>query len=132
MKFLDTNILLRYLLADDKKQSPAARNFFSKVEKGEEEVRITPLVLAEVVYFLERNLFSRKKIAKIILKILSSPFIFLEDKEDFEKIFKIYTEENIDFVDAYHAVYCHKNNIKEVISFDRDFDKTKIVKRKKP
>jgi predicted nucleic-acid-binding protein len=132
MKFLDTNVFLRYLLGDDKKQSLAAKRFFSRLEKGKEEIKTTVLVIAEIVYFLEKNAFPRQKIAKVMLHMISSPFIFLEGKEYLAAVFKLYSEKHIDFVDAYHAVYCQMNKMKNIISFDRDFDKVNFLQRKTP
>lgn len=131
-KLLDTNVILRYLLADHPSHSRKAKDFFHRLAKGEEEVIISPLTVMETVYFLEKFNHKKGEIAERILAIVNLTAIDKKEKEQYREIFDLYKNLNIDFVDAYHAVYCAKNNIKEIVSFDRDFDKVKMVRREEP
>src|SRR3989338_4694629 len=45
---------------------------------------------------------------------------------DFDK------EQNIDFIDAYHAAYASLKSFDVIYSYDKDFDKVKGVKRIEP
>lgn len=131
-KFLDTNIVLRYLLADHPKQSPRAKEFLERVEKGEEKVITTPLVIAEAVYVLESTGADRKKISQALSKIISLPGLQIAGKQNFAKAFSLYQKKNIDFVDAFHAVFAKEKGLKEVVSFDKDFDRVAGLSRKEP
>lgn len=131
-KFLDTNIVLRYLLADHPIQSPKAKRFLEKIEKGEEKVVTTPLVIAEVVYVLESTGASRQKISKALLKIISLRGLQVTNKRSFPHAFSVYEKKNIDFVDAYNAVYAKEKGIREIVSFDKDFDKLPGLERIEP
>lgn len=131
-KFLDTNIILRYLLADHPKQSPKAKKFLEKVERDEEKVITTALVIAEAVYVSESTGAGRKKISEALLKIIGLPGLQLANKQNFAKVFALYQKKNIDFVDAYHAVFAWQKGLKEIISFDKDFDKVAGLVRKEP
>jgi len=131
-KFLDTNIILRFLLADDKNQSAAAKTFFNRLIKEKELVEISVLVIAEVIYFLEKILDNRKKIAISILAIINLPAVIIEEKEILEEALSLYQKYRIDFVDCYHAAYCQAKKIRSIVSFDRDFDKISFLKRQEP
>ena len=131
-KFLDTNVILRYLLADHIDQSPKAKRFLEKIERGEEKVVITPLVIAEVVYVLESTGASRQKISKALLKIISLRGLQIANKRILDEVFSVYQKKNIDFVDAYNAVYAKEKGIREIVSFDKDFDKVAGLERKEP
>lgn len=51
-KIIDTNIILRFLLADDEKQFLKAKAFIQKLEYGEDEALLPEIVFAEVVWVL--------------------------------------------------------------------------------
>jgi len=53
-RFLDTNVIVRFLLNDEKNQAKKAKDFFETTVKNKEKLVITPLVLAEVIYVLEK------------------------------------------------------------------------------
>lgn len=131
-QFLDTNIILRYLLADHPEQSPKAKEFLEKVERGEEKVITTALVIAEAVYVLESTGAGRKKISQALSKIISLPGLQIVGKQNFAKAFSLYQKKNIDFADAYHAVFARQKGLREIVSFDKDFDKVAGLVRKEP
>lgn len=53
--FLDTNVILRHLLADHPTLSPAAREILRQVEDGELEVWTSDLAIAEIVFVLSNR-----------------------------------------------------------------------------
>ena len=53
--FLDTNVILRHLLADHPEQSPAATAFLERIEQGEIKVFTADTVIFEAVFTLERH-----------------------------------------------------------------------------
>ena len=52
-RFLDTNILLRYLTRDDPVKAEPALAVLVRVERGEEKVITSPLVIFETVFTLQ-------------------------------------------------------------------------------
>ena len=57
-RFLDTNILLRYLTRDDEEKARRALALLLRVERGEEEVVTSPMVVFETIFTLQRYLSS--------------------------------------------------------------------------
>lgn len=55
MRGLDTNVLVRYLAADDPRQTRAAEKLISDCRQKEESLFISILVLCELVWVLDRS-----------------------------------------------------------------------------
>ena len=53
-KIIDTNVILRFFLADDEKQFPGACEFIQALEAGNDEALLTEMVFAEVVWVLQK------------------------------------------------------------------------------
>lgn len=52
MRFLDTNVILRYLTGDDQARAQACYELFQRVQRGEEELATCETIAAEVIYVL--------------------------------------------------------------------------------
>jgi len=76
---IDTNVLLRYLLDDDDKQSPKAKILIN----GEHKVLVTDVVLTETVWVLKgkRYQVSKEIIVDIIHALFAEPNIQFEDAQ---------------------------------------------------
>lgn len=74
---IDTNVLLRYLLADDKIQSFKAETLI----KGNEVVLVTDVVLVETVWTLKGKKYqlSNTDLAKVIQALFKEPNIRFEN-----------------------------------------------------
>jgi len=131
--FIDTNIFLLHLTGEPEDQAQKATAFFEKIERGELKVVTTLAVMFEVVFTLERYYKIKKtEIRDLVLPLLELPDVKIEAKQSLHKIFNIYVDKNISFVDAYHAVFMEKEGLTEVVSFDHDFDRIEDVKRVEP
>ena len=133
IQFLDTNILLRHLLADLPKQSQAATAYFNRIEKGEVKVRISELVVFETVFTLERYYKQTKaKIREVILPLIELPNIVLPGKKRLRETFDLYVNLNLPFADSYHAILMKHLKLGEIITFDREFDRISGITRVLP
>ena len=76
---IDTNVLLRYLLADDTKQANKA----SSIINGQEEVLVTDIVLVETIWTLKGKKYKLDKnaIIDVINALFSEPNIRFEDQQ---------------------------------------------------
>ncbi|MCL5256341.1 MAG: PIN domain-containing protein [Chloroflexi bacterium] len=131
--FLDTNILLRHLLADHPEQSPRATAFLQRVEDGEAEVYTSDTVVFELVFTLQRLYKQPKdKITKAVLPLIELPGVILPGKRRYRAVFDLFVDLNLPFADAYHAVLMKHLRTQEIISFDRDFERINGVHRLEP
>ena len=131
--FLDTNILLRHLLDDHPEQSPRATAYLARVEAGDVRVRIAETVVFETVFTLQRQYgHSRAAIRDTLLPLIDLPGIILPGKRRFRRVFDLYVDLNLPFVDAYHAVLMDDLGLTEIVTFDREFDRVPGVTRLEP
>lgn len=130
MIFLDTNIILRFILKDHPTYSPKAEAIIEKVDKGEIEVYISWPTILEVVFVLQNSIkLPKKEVTKKLLPIFHSENVNLEQKSLLDTIFSYYVEKNISLTDAYNAALMQKKKVEQIYSFDSDFDKFTKIKR---
>jgi len=92
-------------------------------------------VIAEVIYVLSSpSLYNlpRDKTSSLLLPIINLKGIKLPQKRLYIKALDIYSSKNIDFEDALIVAYMERRKIKEIYSYDRDFDKVEELKRLEP
>ncbi len=86
--------------------------------------------MAEIVYVLLKVYkLERTEIKDKILPIVTLKNIKMERKDIVPLTFEIFTVKNVDFEDAYLVALMKKKQIKEIYSFDEDFDKFPQVRR---
>lgn len=133
MKFLDANIILRYLTGDIPSEALKCHRLFKDVSEGKETLFTNILVIAEVLWVLSSGYkFARAKVIEGIQKIINTPNIHIEDKEIIFRALDIFETHNIDFIDACNAAVMRHKGINSIYSYDRHFDRIKEIKRLKP
>lgn len=131
--FLDTNVILRHLLADDPEQSPRATAFLMQVEEGSVRVCTADTVVFEAVFTLERRYrLTKDRIREALLPLLQLSGVVLPGKRQYEDVFSLYVELDLPFADAYHAVLAKRSEEPQVVSFDRHFDRIPGITRIEP
>lgn len=130
--FIDTNVFLRFLLADHKTQSPLAQKLFIDAKNGKIKLITHSLVIAEIIFTLDSffNLSKEDIIEKINIILLFNELEIMEKNVLLQSI-TFYKRKSIDFIDAFIAAYAFKNKI-DICSFDQDFQKIKEVKKIDP
>lgn len=132
-RFLDTNILLRYLTRDDENKAQLALNLLIRVEQGEEKVITSSLVIFETVFTLQSFYkVPRQRIKELVLPVIALRGLHLPDKTVYYQAFDFYTTRNISFADAYNAAYMFYEEISSIYSWDTDFDKIDSITRVEP
>jgi len=133
MRFLDTNLLIRYFTRDDEEKAQKVLKLLKRVERGEERVIISPLVLFEIVFTLQSFYeVPREKIKELLSPVIELRGLKLSDKEVYQSALNIYVKKNISFTDAFNTAFAIKKGIKEIYSYDEDFDKIKGIRRVVP
>jgi predicted nucleic acid-binding protein len=132
-RFLDTNVLLRYFTNDDPAKAQAALALLQRVERGDERVIVSPMVVFEVVFTLQRGYkMPKADIRRLFWRILALRDVQLAEKAIFKAAFDLYVDKNISFADAYHAAWMQRRNVTEVYSWDREFDRVPGLTRIEP
>jgi len=133
MRFIDTNLFLRYFTRDDEKKADDVLKLLKKVERNEEKVTTSPLVIFELVFTLESYYkVPRKEIKKLLQPLLNLRGLRLDFRDVFESALELYSQEKLSFADAFNACFMQKREIKEIYSFDEDFDQVEGIDRVVP
>lgn len=128
---IDTNIVLRYLLADVKKQADEAKQRIGRAKKGKICLRLTTEVMVETVYVLEKIYrVPREKIADLLQSFVKFKYIEVEKRKVLIEAFERYRITGYDLVDLLLYVQARQEGNKvEVWSFDKDFKKIRKIAR---
>ena len=133
MKFLDANIILRYLTNDLPVEGLKCEQLLREVAKGREVVFTNILVIAEVIWVLFSGYrFPKNKVIAGIQKIANTPNIYFDDKELILFALYLFEKNNIDFIDAYNAAVMEHKGISAIYSYDKHYDQIKDIKRIEP
>ena len=125
---VDANLILRFLTGEPENHAEAAAEFFRQGESGKFAVRISPIVVAEVVFVLTGKIYgcSREDVAVQLTQFLSNPAFKVVESEMLVKALELFKTCNVDFADAYLAADALVSGA-SVVSFDRDFTKFKGI-----
>lgn len=133
LRFLVTNILLRYLTRDDEHKARAALALLQRIERGEERVITTQAVIFETVFILQRFYkVSRAEIRELVLPIVMLCGVQIPNKPLYEEAFDLYVAQNISLPDAWNGVFMRARGMTEIYSWDTDFDAMTWLTRIEP
>ena len=100
MKGLDTNVLVRYLVKDDRKQAEKASAYLRKAAAAGQDCFINTIVLCELVWVLESAYgYDRREIADVLEKILMTKQFEIESKDIVHQAVQEYRQGRGDLAD---------------------------------
>lgn len=136
MKFVDSNIFIRFLAGDDPQKSAACRAFWQQVEQSQEVATTTEAVIAEVCYVLSSpRLYhlSQDQVAARLRPLLGLPGLKLAHKHSFLRALDLYAEHSfLDFEDALQASHMERLGVQQILSYDTHFDRLPGITRLEP
>ena len=129
--FIDANIFVIAAIGKDRK-AWACRNYLARVESGEQRATTSVLVLHEVLKSLENHTDREKAMAKAkrfatmqnlrVCEVTQGHFL------DSLEFFRLGLEPR----DALHVAVALGNSVETILSYDKDFDAVKSIKRVEP
>ena len=133
MRFLDTNIFIRFLTDDVPEKVDACEEIFKKAVEKQETLFTTDLVIAEIVWVLESFYeLPKNEVQDKVEKILNTPNLICPHKDLILSALVLYSEKNIDYIDAYNALILKENGIEELYSYDKHYDRIDWLTRLEP
>jgi predicted nucleic-acid-binding protein len=118
---IDTNLLVRYVMQDDVKQSKIADKFFASLsEVSQEQGYLSVVVIVETVWVLE-SIFklTHDQISQLLLQLLQSPELKIDHAVLVAKAAKLY-QQGADFADALISLIADDAGCTNTATFDRD------------
>lgn len=129
-RFLDTNILLRYFTNDEEAKARRVLALLERVERNEERVATSLLVVSETVFTLERAYkVSKHRTSEMVRDVISLPGVQLPAKALCIAALELHAAKDISFVDAYNSIDMQARGLTEIYTWDTDFDRLPDVTR---
>jgi len=115
MIYLDANVILRYLLADETGQHSTSKSIID----GTQDLFILDGVILEVIYVLTKTYgIHRKQASQVLIELFEQKRFFFESKELILEALNIYKKRNLDFIDCMLCA-CKKLRDAEIFTFDK-------------
>jgi predicted nucleic acid-binding protein len=132
-KFIDTNIFLRYLTGDDPRKFERCRELFKRALEKKILLLTSDMVIAEIIWTLHSFYkVPKEEIIEKVTIIINTPNLKIPNKKLIFEVLALFGQKNIDYIDAYNAVFLKNNGCSEIYSYDRDFDRLEDIKRIEP
>lgn len=135
MRFVDTNIFLRYLTNDEPFKAQQCFQLFQQAGRQECLLTTSEAVIAEVVYMLSsRQVYNltHKEVANRLLPLLHIPGLKLPYRGIVLRAVELYGTYPIDFEDCLSIAHMEKQKLTDIYSYDQDFDQMANIKRLEP
>ena len=126
MAWLDTNVVVRFLTRDPTALAGRADRLLAKAEAGEIALRLTPVVVAEIVWVLRSRYAHRpEEIAAALGAFLRADGILADERDGLLEALDVMVEQRVSFPDAYVAVSARRAE-EPVCTFDKDFERLDV------
>lgn len=124
MKALDTNVLVRFLVRDDKKQAETVYRLFKRAESRNDPFFVPLLVVLETIWVLESVYeISREEIRASLQKLLLMPILIFEAQSALQRTLSSAQTNKIDLADLLIAHSAKFSNCDGVLTFDKKASK---------
>jgi len=109
MTYVDTNILLRWLLGDHKELSTKAEKLVQATAPG--SLLITDVVVAEIVYVLRGTGRDREQTSEALLLLERTDAFRYENKDLIVEVIRLLTNLRLDFADCYLLARARRDEV---------------------
>jgi len=117
---LDTNVLVRYLTQDDKKQSAKANALIENELTAQIPGYVALVTLVEVVWVLESCYDQPKEsLLDVLHALLTTRQLVVEKADNVYMAMKRFSKGNADFSDALITILSEQEGCSRVVTFDK-------------
>jgi predicted nucleic acid-binding protein len=123
---IDANVMIRFLLADHPRLSPAAKSVFLKAQNGKLRIYLDEVIVAEVVWTLSSFYkIKRKDIGEKLEKLISQDWIINPKKDLILSSLSLFVSHNLDYIDCWIYVVAKDTKL-SLETFDKDLKRLKF------
>jgi predicted nucleic-acid-binding protein len=127
MKSLDTNIVVRFLVNDDKKQGEKVKALFQDAERKGASFLITTPVLLELLYVLDYVYeFERADILEALDLMTSMPVLTFENIESVQNLLETGKKSKTELEDLLIALVSREAGCETTLTFDKKAAKSDL------
>ena len=119
MKAIDTNVLIRFLMKDDERQSEAVYLIFKDAEEKRQELWVPLVVILETLWVLDSAYdIPRPEIVDTIDTLLQMPVLKFETQPALQQFVNLARDTNLDLSDLLIAVSAKYSGADRILTFD--------------
>lgn len=120
---IDTNVLIRFLRADHPELSPKAKEIFLRAQKGDLEIYLDEIIIAETVWLLS-SFYKLKKeeIVYQLQELISQEWIINSRKKIILDSLSLYAGSSLHYVDCWLS-HVSKEISSELKTLDKKLEK---------
>ena len=119
MRGLDTNVLIRYLTADDPAQSAMAKTVMDSLTEDEPGY-VSLVALLETVWLLTRTYrIGRSEVARTVTALLASPRLVVQERDAVQAAIDLAEPYGCTLADALLVVLGTRAGCRDTLTFDR-------------
>jgi len=127
MKAIDTNVLVRFLVTDDARQSAVVRKRLKSAETRGETLFVPLTVLLETIWVLESSYdVAREAIVDSIDDLLRMPVLQMEDADTVRRMVSVARNTNTGLADALIGLVAERAGCDGVLTFDKRASKSDL------
>lgn len=117
---LDTNVIVRFVVADDAEQSARAKAFVAKATAGGEKLFVSDVALCELVWVLESAYrFPRGVVVRTLERILAARALAFRDSAALARSIEAFSRGKGDLADYVILAHAREAGCDAVATFDR-------------
>jgi len=106
---------------------------FRKAIEGEINITTSAIVIAELIWTLSSYYKVPKgEVIEKVSVIAGKESLFIPEKDVVADALVLYSRKNIDYIEAYNAVFMKYQGLREIYSYDQDFDALEEIQRSEP
>jgi len=117
---LDTNVIVRFLVEDDRRQSARARTLITAAIADNTQLYLSDIVMCETVWVLESAYgFGRDEVASVLNQLLSARQLTFRSADRMRQAVDSYATGKGDFADYLIRADATDAGCESVVTFDR-------------
>ncbi len=117
---LDTNVLVRFLVADDEEQNQRATELIKNVIAKDEVFYISDIVLVETIWVLSRSYrFTRQEIVDVLRKLLAARHVLFSAPDEIARALNAFEQGSGGFADYLIREHAYRAGCDGIATFDR-------------
>jgi len=118
---LDTNVLLRFLVADDARQTERAHRVIREHCHPDAPGYVNHVVLCELIWVLERSYgYPRPAVATVAETLCRSGDFSVQDSDAVREALDAFRASQADFADCLIGVVNRRHGCRNTVTFDRE------------
>lgn len=127
MRGLDTNLLVRYITADEARYYQLTDELFSRCEAQGENLFVSSIVLCELVWSLvgKRYRFDRSAVDDLVTRMLESPLFVLQEHDAVKSALLEFRQGRADFADYLLGEINRRAGCVDTVTLDQELGEHK-------